>query len=79
MLDKILQWWIDEAVSDRGLSAAGRPHASRPTWRHQWLWDQQEHVDPNKEATAAQIRLGTLTTQPGPGVAEKRHRVGRGP
>ena len=29
---------------------------------HQWLWDQQEHVDPNKEATAAQVRLGTLTT-----------------
>ena len=29
---------------------------------HLWIWPADEHVDPNKEATAAQVRFGTLTT-----------------
>ena len=60
-MDKILQWWIDEATLIEGYL----PQAARnlkADMSHQWLWDQQEHVDPNKEATAAQVRLGTLTT-----------------
>ena len=61
VLDKIFQWWVDEATLISGyLPQAAR--RLRADLSHQFLWDQQEHVDPNKEATAAQVRLQTLTT-----------------
>jgi len=61
VLDKIFQWWIDEAVLIEGYlpQAARRLKADMS---HQWLWDQEEHVDPTKESTAAETRLATLTS-----------------
>ena len=31
-------------------------------WQWGWVWDGKEHVDPSKEASAAQTKLATHTT-----------------
>ena len=59
MLDRLLHAWCDEAVLV-GLIPSGMPPIAE--WRWNWTWDGREHVDPSKEANAADIRLRTHTT-----------------
>lgn len=55
ILDRILQAWIDEAWLATDLIPGGPDPLEG--WPHQWFWDGPEHVDPEKEAKAQQIRL----------------------
>lgn len=59
MLDRLLSAWVNEA-SLAGILPAGLPDFSE--WNWGWVWDGKEHVDPTKEANAAQTRLQTHTT-----------------
>jgi lambda family phage portal protein len=59
MLDRVLSAWVNEA-SLAGILPAGLPDFSE--WNWGWAWDGKEHVDPTKEASAAETRLRTLTT-----------------
>ena len=59
MLDRLLEAWVNEA-SLAGLLPAGLPPFSE--WNWGWVWDGKDHVDPAKEANAAQTRLATHTT-----------------
>jgi len=56
VLDSIFADWLNEwrlvTVPD-GLEQRG--------WRHQWMWEGHEHVDPAKEANAQSTKLGALT------------------
>lgn len=60
ILDRVFQAWVDEAWR----ASDWFPGGSDPLegWPHQWFWDGFEHVDPEKEARAQQIRLGSNTT-----------------
>lgn len=61
VLDRILGAWLYEASRIDGyLPQSARRLSFVPT--HQWFWPGQEHVDPEKEASAQQIRLSSLTT-----------------
>ena len=59
MLDRLLAAWVNEA-SLAGILPAGLPDFSE--WNWGWVWDGKEHVDPTKEANAAETRLRTHTT-----------------
>jgi len=59
MLDRVLAAWVNEA-SLAGVLPDGLPPFSE--WNWAWQWDGKDHVDPNKEATAAETRLKTHTT-----------------
>jgi lambda family phage portal protein len=59
MLDRLLAAWVNEA-SLAGVIPDGLPPFSE--WNWAWVWDGREHVDPFKEARAAEIRLHALTT-----------------
>ena len=59
MLDRLLSAWVNEA-SLAGLLPAGMPPFSE--WNWGWVWDGKDHVDPAKEANAAETRLRTHTT-----------------
>ena len=59
MLDKLFRAWADEAVL-LGMIPRGLPPIAE--WEWSWVWDGKEHVDPLKEASAAQTRLKTHTT-----------------
>lgn len=59
MLDRLLAAWVNEA-SLAGILPAGLPDFSE--WNWGWVWDGKEHVDPTKEAAAAETRLRTHTT-----------------
>lgn len=59
MLDRLLEAWVNEATL-AGLLPEGLPPFSE--WEWSWQWDGKEHVDPAKEANAAQTRLMTHTT-----------------
>ena len=56
ILDRILEMWLDEwrLVKKRTVEECD--------CRHVWFWDGQEHVDPQKEATAQETRLKSRTT-----------------
>jgi lambda family phage portal protein len=58
-LDRVLSAWVNEA-SLAGFIPDGLPPFSE--WNWAWVWDGREHVDPGKEASAAEVRLRTLTT-----------------
>ncbi|MBI3866811.1 MAG: phage portal protein [Planctomycetia bacterium] len=60
-LDRILSAWLDEAVLIEGLlpQSLRTLDADCP---HQWFWDGQDHVDPQKEADAQATRLANNTT-----------------
>jgi lambda family phage portal protein len=59
MLDRLLAAWVNEATL-AGLLPDGLPPFSE--WEWSWQWDGKEHVDPSKEANAAETRLRTHTT-----------------
>lgn len=59
MLDRLLSAWVNEA-SLAGLLPEGLPPFSE--WNWGWVWDGKDHVDPGKEANAAETRLRTHTT-----------------
>lgn len=59
MLDRLLRSWLDEATL-LGMVPRGLPPIAE--WQWAWVWDGREHVDPSKEASAAQVRLATHTT-----------------
>jgi lambda family phage portal protein len=60
ILDPILAAWRSEAVL---LEDVIPPRLRSTPWGHSWMWPGHPHVDPNKEATAASIRLEAgLTT-----------------
>ena len=59
MLDRVLSAWVNEATL-AGVLPAGLPDFSE--WNWAWVWDGKDHVDPAKEANAAETRLRTLTT-----------------
>jgi capsid protein len=59
MLDRLLAAWVNEATL-AGLLPEGVPPFSE--WDWSWQWDGKEHVDPAKEANAAETRLRTHTT-----------------
>jgi len=53
-LDRVFLAWLDEAAMIPGLLPEDGPFAA---WQWQWFWDGNEHVDPAKEANAAEILL----------------------
>ena len=59
LLDRLLSAWVNEA-SLAGLLPEGLPPFSE--WNWGWVWDGKDHVDPGKEANAAETRLRTHTT-----------------
>ncbi len=59
MLDRVLSAWVNEAAL-AGVLPEGLPPFSE--WEWSWQWDGKEHVDPAKEANAAETRLRTHTT-----------------
>jgi lambda family phage portal protein len=59
MLDRLLAAWVNEATL-AGVLPEGVPPFSE--WDWSWQWDGKEHVDPSKEANAAETRLRTHTT-----------------
>lgn len=59
ILDRIFRAWVDEAV------LVGKVPEALPAvedWHWSWKWDGKDHVDPVKEANAAETRLQTHTT-----------------
>ena len=60
-LDRILMAWLAEILRmpEFGLFK----ELDRINWPHQWFWDGREHVDPAKEAKAAEIlyKAGLMT------------------
>jgi predicted kinase len=58
-LDRVLSAWVNEA-SLAGMIPEGLPPFSE--WNWAWVWDGKDHVDPGKEANAAETRLRTMTT-----------------
>jgi hypothetical protein len=59
MLDRVLEAWVNEATL-AGYMPQGVPAFSE--WDWSWQWDGKEHVDPKKEADAAETRLRNHTT-----------------
>jgi lambda family phage portal protein len=59
MLDRVLEAWVNEATL-AGYMPQGVPAFSE--WDWSWQWDGKEHVDPAKEANAAETRLRNHTT-----------------
>jgi lambda family phage portal protein len=61
VLDRLFQFWVDEAATVSDLIPDGLP--LRDQWDWSWGWDGWEYVDPLKEATAEQVALsGNATT-----------------
>jgi lambda family phage portal protein len=59
ILDRLFAAWCDEAVLIGAIPGGIGPMNE---WDWAWTWDGREHVDPAKEASAAEIRLRTYTT-----------------
>ncbi len=60
VLGRLLVAWYDEASLISGYLPAGLPPLV--DWSLAWFWDGREHVDPQKEASAQQTRLASLTS-----------------
>lgn len=61
-LDRILRRWVDVAVRVPGYLREPWKRELMRRIPHTWLWRGRKHVDPVKEATAARVRLETLTS-----------------
>jgi len=61
VLDRILAAWLSEAILIEGYLPQSLRAIDAAT-PHQWFWDGQEHVDPQKEAGAQATRLQSHTT-----------------
>ena len=61
ILDRLLYAWLGEATLIEGLLPQSLRRRDLRV-AHQWVWDGQEHVDPQKEASAQEIRLRNHTT-----------------
>ena len=61
VLDRILAAWLSEAILIEGYLPQSLRAIDAVT-PHQWFWDGQEHVDPQKEAGAQATRLQNHTT-----------------
>jgi capsid protein len=63
ILDRCLHAWLQEAVLVEGfLPQALRSVGAVEALDHEWHWDGRDHVDPQKEANAADTRLKNGTT-----------------
>ena len=60
ILSRILAAWLDEAALIQGVIPRGLPPINE--WEIRWYWRGPEHVDPQKEAVANEIKLATGTT-----------------
>lgn len=60
-LDRIYSEWIAEATRIDGYLPADVRRQAR-AWRHSWMWDGWEHVDPLKEANALAVNLASNVT-----------------
>jgi len=54
-MERIVWKWLEEAMLIPGLLPDGL--AAFSDWRWQWMWEGWEHVDPMKEASAANMRM----------------------
>lgn len=54
VLDRIFEWWLEEAVAIPGYLPYRLKYYSTD---HRWLWRRRRHVDPETEAKAQQIRM----------------------
>jgi lambda family phage portal protein len=61
ILDRIFMAWLDEAILIEGYLPA-YAKTLNADYSHQWFWDGNEHVDPQKEANAQATRLANHTT-----------------
>ena len=61
VLDRLFAAWLREAMLIEGYLPQ-RLRSVRTDWSHTWMWDGDEHVDPQKEANAQATRLANLTT-----------------
>jgi len=59
ILDRIVEAWFDEALLIPGYLP---PIEALPYIPHQWNWDGRDHVDPQKEANAQQMKVKSGTT-----------------
>lgn len=60
VLDRLFRAWVDEAAQLPDLIPDGAGPASR--WKWDWVWDGNEHIDPQAEAAAQVARLEANTT-----------------
>jgi lambda family phage portal protein len=60
LLDRLFRAWVDEAAFVSGMIPSGAGPASE--WNWYWVWDGNEHIDPQAEASAQQTRLDANTT-----------------
>jgi lambda family phage portal protein len=60
ILNRLFKAWAEEATLIRGMI----PDGAGPVvgWQWSWVWDGSEHIDPQSEASAQQIRLDANTT-----------------
>jgi lambda family phage portal protein len=59
VLDRLFMAWLEEAYL---AEVVDQPPGRAAGWPHAWFWDGNEHVDPQKEANAQQVRLQNNTT-----------------
>lgn len=60
VLDRLFRAWAEEASQVPGMIPAEAGPFVEWTWS--WVWDGNEHIDPQSEAAAQQIRLQSNTT-----------------
>ena len=60
VLNRLFKAWAEEAAMVRGMIPDGAGPAAE--WQWSWVWDGSEHIDPQSEASAQQIRLEANTT-----------------
>lgn len=62
VLDRVLRAWLDEAILISDLLPRWMRTAAFRDLTHQWFWDGQSPVDPQKDAAAQTTRLQNHTT-----------------
>lgn len=62
VLDRLLEKWLEEALTIPGYLPARARSLLRDGIPHNWLWRKRPHVDPIKEANAQKVRLESGVT-----------------